>query len=1020
VSAPFAEGAGTIVIREKRIIYASAGVALLVGLPVERIVGAGFLDIIAPDERERMADRHARRLRGEVVPAEYETALVSADGARHAVECQVTRDGADVVIQIRDTSAEAARRPRLERLAALGVALAGERSEAAVFARARAGLVDLELAALLMRAEPDGPRLAWIGAPPGVEHRFAEALGPLAGLRGRWTRFSRAVWDDGVAYSDEWGSEVEEALGPPRGGAARALVAVAGFTHGAAVRLDERAGPASYLVLAGSWLRRGDLAAVRLFGAQVAAALDAARTIADLSRHNADLAALNAIGRLAGEGGTLASFFARAAAVVEHTCGATGLAVHVGGEEGELVRAWPPAPGAVDEAALAPVWAEALRERVPRVVERDGGEPARAETWAVVPLVARSKAVGVMSVTFPARAPDARGRLDLLASAAAHLAAAIEADGLLGDLRRRVAELTLLNDLAMASATLDPVLLLDNALRRVCETFGADHAGGYLREGDRLSLVAAVNAPPELVRTLAGARVGRGPPGLAVERLSPVVVDDPEGHGPQAAEVMRALGVRHGVAVPLLAKSEALGALVLGRTSDRPFAAGDVTLLSAIGVQLGVAVENARLFAATRRRLRDMESIHALALRIFENAPGDVKALLEDGCREAVRTLAGRGGVVFLLSGDGATLTAAAVHGAPLPAARLSLPVDRDRMAEDAVRRRVPARSEDVSKDPRSAMFGRPEVPPLAMLAVPLAARDAVRGVLFVADDAGRRFTDAELALAQALASELALGIENAEVYLETRRRAEELGVLQESLRLRNAELERAQQQIATQERLAALGELSAIVAHEVRNPLGVIFNSLGTLRRLLRPQGDARVLLDIVGEEADRLNRIVGDLLDFARPSTPVLRPEPLDRVVDDAVQAALAQRPPGIELVREADPALAEVPVDARLVRQAVINLAVNAVQAMPRGGRLTVRTRLAGDRAVLEVADTGTGIPPEVRPRIFEPFFTTKASGTGLGLAVVKRILDGHGGEVAVSGGPGGGTVFQLRFPANMGAG
>ena len=85
------------------------------------------------------------------------------------------------------------------------------------------------------------------------------------------------------------------------------------------------------------------------------------------------------------------------------------------------------------------------------------------------------------------------------------------------------------------------------------------------------------------------------------------------------------------------------------------------------------------------------------------------------------------------------------------------------------------------------------------------------------------------------------------------------------------------------------------MVAHEVRNPLGVIFNSLGSLRRLLRPSGDAQLLLDIVGEEADRLNRIVGDLLDFARPSTLELRPEPLDRVVDEAVGAALAQRPAG-----------------------------------------------------------------------------------------------------------------------------
>ena len=126
----------------------------------------------------------------------------------------------------------------------------------------------------------------------------------------------------------------------------------------------------------------------------------------------------------------------------------------------------------------------------------------------------------------------------------------------------------------------------------------------------------------------------------------------------------------------------------------------------------------------------------------------------------------------------------------------------------------------------------------------------------------------------------------------------------------------------------------------------------------------------------------------------------------------------PVGREVARELDASLPPVPMDARLVRQAVLNVAVNAVQAMPRGGRLTVRTRCDGGAAVLEVEDTGAGIPAEVRDRIFEPFFTTKASGTGLGLAVVKRIVEGHGGAVAVASRPGAGTVFALRFPLAAG--
>jgi signal transduction histidine kinase len=173
-------------------------------------------------------------------------------------------------------------------------------------------------------------------------------------------------------------------------------------------------------------------------------------------------------------------------------------------------------------------------------------------------------------------------------------------------------------------------------------------------------------------------------------------------------------------------------------------------------------------------------------------------------------------------------------------------------------------------------------------------------------------------------------------------------------------------------------------------------------------------MLLDIVGEEADRLNRIVGDLLDFARHSPPQLALDRLEQVVDEAVSVAVAQPPPGLEVVRKLGSTLPPLTFDAGQVRQAVINLVVNAVQAMPGGGRLTVRTFLDGASVVVEVEDTGPGIAEVVRARIFEPFFTTKATGTGLGLPVVKRIVEGHGGELGLRTGPTG-TCFTLRFPA-----
>jgi signal transduction histidine kinase len=176
----------------------------------------------------------------------------------------------------------------------------------------------------------------------------------------------------------------------------------------------------------------------------------------------------------------------------------------------------------------------------------------------------------------------------------------------------------------------------------------------------------------------------------------------------------------------------------------------------------------------------------------------------------------------------------------------------------------------------------------------------------------------------------------------------------------------------------------------------------------------EGRALVDIIGEEAERLNRIVADLLGFARPSTANLRPAPLGPIVEEAVRAALAGKRDPSDVSWDLAPDLPAVAVDAGLVRQALINVVLNAAQAMPRGGRLCVRTSAAEGWATIEVTDTGHGIPPGLRERIFEPFFTTRTSGTGLGLAIVKHVVEVHGGAIDVSPGPEGGTRFALRFP------
>jgi signal transduction histidine kinase len=236
-----------------------------------------------------------------------------------------------------------------------------------------------------------------------------------------------------------------------------------------------------------------------------------------------------------------------------------------------------------------------------------------------------------------------------------------------------------------------------------------------------------------------------------------------------------------------------------------------------------------------------------------------------------------------------------------------------------------------------------------------------------------------------------------------------EVGRLREELSGMNRQLRR-------RERLAALGEMAAGVAHEIRNPLGGIQMFASLLHRDLADRPEAGRLVGKIIRGVERLDRVVTDTLEFGRVAEPQPASVDLGTLIRDTVELAAARiAETGVAVELPADGGI-RIVTDPALLQRALLNVLVNAVEAAPaEGGRVEIGLRMGpNERVILTVSDNGPGISPDCMDRIFNPFFTTKGAGTGLGLAIVHQIVESLGGSVQAANRSGGGAVFSLSLP------
>lgn len=297
-------------------------------------------------------------------------------------------------------------------------------------------------------------------------------------------------------------------------------------------------------------------------------------------------------------------------------------------------------------------------------------------------------------------------------------------------------------------------------------------------------------------------------------------------------------------------------------------------------------------------------------------------------------------------------------------------------------------------------------------IAVPLVHHGKVLGAVLIADRHVARFTESDLWVLRSIGEQAALAVRNVQLYEELGRYARDLEARVET---RTIALREANERLRRAEKLAALGTLAAGIAHEVNNPLQPVLTSLEmTIESLDEGQPPDRELLEVAEREVRRIQRLVARLLGFARPDRQGMVALDLNSLVGEVLALASKQLQHSHVAVETDLTVIPTVSGNTDQLKQVMLNLVINAMQAMPDGGTLTIRTFRRSSNVGLSVTDTGYGIAPDDLQRIFDPFFTTKSDGTGLGLAVSYQIIEAHGGQIEVQSHLGTGTEFTIWLP------
>jgi len=712
--------------------------------------------------------------------------------------------------------------------------------------------------------------------------------------------------------------------------------------------------------------------------------------------------------------------------------------------------------------------ADETAESTPSVSARLAG----ARSVLVVPMLRESELIGAISIYRGEVRPFTDKQLALVKNFAAQAVIAIENARLLSELREALAQQTATSDvlrvISSSPGDLQPVFhtMLENATR-ICQ---ANFGNLYFME-DGAFRIAAMHNPPQafvearrsepLVRVMPDNPMARAATTKGAIQISDVA-DDPNWlrDDPHFRVFTKLTGVRSLVTVPLLKDDQAVGVITIYRQDVRPFTDKQTELLKNFAAQAVIAIENARLLSELRESL-EQQTATSEVLKIISSSLGELTPVFDAMLSSAVRICGAKFGNLFLSETD--SYRAVAVHGPPayveqwrrdpvIPMRQnRGVPLDHLTSVKDVIQ------ILDLCKE-QAYIENNPRMRTLVdrggartMLLVPMLKEGELIGAFVIYRQEVLAFADKQIALVQNFAAQAVIAIENARLLSELRQRTDDLTQSLDELRT-------AQDRLVHTEKLASLGQLTAGIAHEIKNPLNFVnnFASLSVelideLQEVLTKvkvddaaRADIDELadtlkgnLDKIAQHGKRADSIVKNMLLHSREDSGEHRPVDVNALVEEslnlAYHGARAEKQGfNITLERSFDPAAGEADIYPQEVTRVLLNLISNGFYAAHKrkaqagGGNfeptLAAATKNLGDRVEIRIRDNGTGIPPQVKEKMFNPFFTTKPAGegTGLGLSISHDIIvKQHSGTIAVDTEPGQFTEFKIVLPRKSAA-